>query len=84
AQCPDRILAHLMQLAKKADATLRTALGGDATHLIINNGKESGQEIPHLHMHIIPRFKDDNKNIHLAKEPYQEGEMAFYGNLLEF
>ncbi|NCC64274.1 MAG: HIT family protein [Spirochaetia bacterium] len=84
ADCPDQILAHLMKLAKQADTKMRSALGCDATNLVINNGKESGQEVPHLHLHIIPRFKDDNKNIRLSKESYQDGEMSEYGKTLEF
>lgn len=82
--CPDEVLAHLIRLAKQADATLRERLGCDATNLIVNNGKESGQEVPHLHFHIVPRFKDDHKNIQLSKETYTDGEMAEYGKQLEF
>ena len=82
--CPDEVLAHLIRLAKQADAMLRERLGCDATNLIINNGKESGQEVAHLHLHIVPRFKDDHKNIQLSKETYTNGEMAEYGKHLEF
>ena len=30
-----------------------------STLLAIHNGKESGQEIPHVHVHLIPRQPDD-------------------------
>ena len=30
-----------------------------STLLAIHNGKESGQEIPHVHVHLIPRQSDD-------------------------
>lgn len=30
-----------------------------ATLIAIHNGKESGQEIPHVHVHLIPRSKND-------------------------
>lgn len=32
----------------------------DATLLAIHNGKQSGQEIPHVHVHLIPRSSDDS------------------------
>ncbi len=82
--CPDEILAHMMQIAKKADGILREKLGCDATNLIINNGKESGQEVPHLHLHIIPRYKNDKKSIPMTKETYAGAEMLEYGKKLEF
>ncbi len=84
ADCPDTTLDHIMHMAKVADTKLRKVLGCDATNLIINNGKASGQEVPHLHLHIIPRYADDQKNIHLSKETYTDGEMATYGKNLEF
>jgi len=31
-----------------------------ATLLAIHNGKESGQEIPHVHVHLIPRGSQDS------------------------
>ena len=31
-----------------------------STLVAIHNGKESGQEIPHVHVHIIPRSKTDS------------------------
>ena len=30
-----------------------------STLLAIHNGKDSGQEIPHVHVHLIPRKSDD-------------------------
>ena len=31
----------------------------NATLLAVHNGKESGQEIPHVHVHLIPRSESD-------------------------
>ena len=31
-----------------------------ATLVALHNGKDSGQEIPHVHIHLIPRSKDDS------------------------
>ncbi len=32
----------------------------NATLLAVHNGKESGQEIPHVHVHLIPRNTEDS------------------------
>ncbi len=31
-----------------------------STLVAIHNGKEAGQEIPHVHVHLVPRSKDDS------------------------
>ena len=31
-----------------------------ATLVAIHNGKDAGQEIPHVHVHLVPRSKDDS------------------------
>lgn len=40
-------------LTKKIEGLFSTSL------IAIHNGKESGQEVPHVHVHIIPRTVDD-------------------------
>lgn len=41
-------------------SAVEQAVGADASTIAINNGEEAGQEVPHVHWHIIPRFEDDN------------------------
>jgi histidine triad (HIT) family protein len=31
----------------------------EASTIAIHNGKEAGQEVPHVHVHIVPRKRDD-------------------------
>ena len=31
-----------------------------STLIAIHNGKDAGQEIPHVHIHLVPRSKDDS------------------------
>ena len=45
-------LVHLM--ISKVDA-----LTG-ATLVAVHNGKEAGQEVPHVHVHLVPRSGDDS------------------------
>ena len=32
----------------------------DATLVAVHNGKDAGQEIPHVHVHLVPRESTDN------------------------
>ena len=84
SECPLPTLTHLMDIAQQADRKLRSALSCDGTNLLINNGAASGQEVPHLHIHIIPRYTNDGQKFGFTKETYAEGEMAKYGKQLEF
>ncbi|MDZ7746631.1 MAG: HIT family protein [Halobacteriales archaeon] len=37
-------------------------VGADGSNVAFNNGPAAGQEIPHVHGHIIPRFEGDGGN----------------------
>ena len=53
----------LFQVLHKLLEPIRTALSADATTIGINNGPGSGQEIRHIHIHIIPRHRGDHGGI---------------------
>ena len=44
-------------------APIRDAVGADATTIGVNNGPGSGQEVPHVHIHILPRRRGDRGGI---------------------
>lgn len=50
---------QLMGVAHKILAPLTRAVQAPASTLAINNGKEGGQEVPHVHVHLIPRAEGD-------------------------
>ncbi|MFH0890405.1 MAG: HIT family protein [Candidatus Liptonbacteria bacterium] len=52
-------ITPLFSVVKKVAQKIQTALRPDGMTIGINQGEASGQTIPHLHVHIIPRFKDD-------------------------
>ena len=39
-----------------------SAVSADGFNIGQNNGKSANQIIPHVHVHVIPRFKNDNSN----------------------
>ena len=51
--------ASVFSLVRKISAALEKAIKVNSTTIAIHNGKEAGQEIPHLHVHVIPRTKND-------------------------
>lgn len=55
----EEYLAAIMKVAPKIGAALMRATGGEGFNLVLNNGRVAGQVVPHVHMHVIPRFADD-------------------------
>jgi histidine triad (HIT) family protein len=53
----------LFKALHKLTGKIQEAVGAPATTIGINNGPESGQEVPHLHIHVIPRFRGDRGGI---------------------
>ncbi len=83
-ECPDEELSKLMQVAKIAALKMEEVLDIDGFNIMINNRPASGQEVPHLHIHVIPRFTKDGKTPRLLKESYADEEMLEFGRLLSF
>lgn len=51
------LLQHVQLIAKA------TRKNHSACNILLNNGKNAGQEIFHVHFHIVPRDKDDKITI---------------------
>lgn len=50
---------NVMRTVYKLAPKIKQAVDADGINIANNNGKYAGQVIPHLHIHIIPRYKDD-------------------------
>ena len=79
---PLETLSHMMAIARRIDAKQREVLGADGTNIMINNSPASGQEVPHLHIHVIPRYSGDGKTPVFSKEAYSGNEAEEYGEKL--
>ncbi len=59
SELPDDLVGPFFQTVKNVTAQIDRALQPDGFTLGINHGKASGQEVQHLHVHIIPRWHGD-------------------------
>jgi len=80
--CPDDVLNHLILVAKKIEKKQREVLGNQGSNIIINNDPASGQEVPHIHVHVIPRFDGDGRKHFQDHDKYADGEMKAFGDRL--
>lgn len=66
-------LSALMSTVKMMGARLKERLGYEGYNVLMNNDPVSGQAIPHVHFHIIPRKAGDGLN-RWPENKYAEGE----------
>ena len=55
----DETASKVLVLAKKMITRMTKVLGCDGYNLVQNNGEAAGQTVHHFHLHLIPRYKDD-------------------------
>lgn len=72
-ELPEETAAAVMRLAKRMAETLRDRLHCDGLNLVQNNGETAGQTVPHFHLHLIPRYRNDGQKINwVPAKPDQE------------
>ena len=71
-----------MNVIKKLSACISKAMDTDSFNIFLNNGVLAGQEIPHLHFHIVPRHKEDEVKIKLTHKKYEADEIKRVGEKL--
>ena len=59
-ELPEEMTAKAYVLAKKIAARLTDALNCDGINILQNNGEPAGQTVFHFHIHLIPRYQNDN------------------------
>ena len=67
---PEELMVNLMVLATQLAAAAKKALKCDGINFIINSGKRAGQIVPHVHLHVVPRYHDDG-----ISWPWPQGEL---------
>ena len=59
---PCREVGKLYSLVPIIARAVISAVNADGFNVGQNNGKAANQIVPHVHVHIIPRFSDDSQN----------------------
>ena len=60
------VLQKIIVAAKNISGKIKDTLQADGIRLSQSNGSAAGQDIMHFHLHVIPRYKDDNMPMHPA------------------
>lgn len=59
----DALASKALVTAKMVAAKMKNALHADGFNLVQNNGEAAGQTVFHFHMHLIPRYENDQAGI---------------------
>ena len=59
----DALASKALVVAKKVIVQMTEVLGCDGYNVLQNNGAAAGQTVFHFHMHLIPRYKEDDVKI---------------------
>lgn len=81
--CDPVILGHVVKVAQKIAKAQVATLGAKGVNLQMNNGHEADQDIPHAHMHVIPRFARFEAFVRASHESYTDGESALLAETLK-
>lgn len=64
-ELPDDTVSQIMVLAKKMALQMTEKLNCEGFNILQNTGEVAGQTVFHYHMHLIPRYLNDNQCIAL-------------------
>lgn len=62
-ELPEDLASKALIVAKKVIAKMTEILGCDGYNVLQNNGEVAGQTVFHFHIHLIPRYKEDDVTI---------------------
>jgi histidine triad (HIT) family protein len=72
--CSPEDLARVIVVAQKIAIALKDVVSCDGVNFIMNNGTAAGQEVLHTHLHVIPRFDEDDAYEEPIRGEYEDGE----------
>ena len=69
---PDDVLARVIAAVRLVAKAQIDGLGADGVNIHQANGAAAGQVMPHVHFHVIPRFKHDGHHWNWTPHAYAE------------
>lgn len=74
-EVPETELGELMIVTQKVAKSLVKTFNLDGFNFFANNGEVAGQSVFHFHIHVTPRYPNDNISFHLNLKKYADGQM---------
>ena len=71
----DDTAAKVLPLAKKMATLMTEKLGADGFNIVQNNNEVAGQTVFHFHVHLIPRYNDDNQSLVMKPQEMTDAQL---------
>lgn len=75
-QTDSKAMAALAEVLPKLAGAIQKAAGAEGYNILCNNGSTAGQVVEHVHVHIIPRKRNDGVFNQWPSFQYPEGKAA--------
>lgn len=70
---PEELICSVSKAVKKISKAVKEGMESEGFNVLQSNFKAAGQEVPHYHIHIIPRLENDGLK-HWPGRKYRESE----------
>lgn len=71
----DDTAAKVLPLAKNMATLMTEKLGADGFNVVQNNNEVAGQTVFHFHVHLIPRYNDDNQSLVMKPQEMTDAQL---------
>lgn len=75
-ELPKELAEKIFVVAKKIAEALKKAYHCDGINILQNNGEAAGQTVFHLHVHVIPRYKNDTVSVEWVQKEIDDFEVV--------
>jgi len=75
ADAPPETTAAVGRVLGRLVGGVVSAMGADGLNVFVADGQVAGQEVPHVHLHLVPRTSGDGVKFRWRPVGYAQGEM---------
>lgn len=77
ASASEQAVARMMVVARKLTSAIRRGfVTCEGVSLLLADGRAAGQELAHLHLHVLPRYTDDGFSYVVDRRGHSSSTMA--------
>lgn len=74
---------HMMKFAKKFAKKIKKATNCGGVNILQNNEFNAGQTVFHIHIHVIPRYENDEININWKTQDLSVDELVAFADKIK-